>query len=74
MSGGRLEDQNDNGNVTVTGLTNPPASIATDGVYIVRGISYTGDTRGNPWYMDMMCEARGAKDLFSSSAQQRAYS
>lgn len=74
MSGGRLEDQNDNGNVSVNGLTNPPASIATDGVYIVRGISYTGDTRGNPWYMDMMCEARGAKDLFSSSAQQRAYS
>ena len=74
MSGGRLDDQNDNGNVTVNGLTNPPASIATDGVYIVRGISYTGDTRGNPWYMDMMCEARGAKDLFSSSAQQRIYS
>ncbi|HGI5917390.1 TPA: hypothetical protein ACJTDP_001083 [Yersinia enterocolitica] len=74
MSGDRLDDQNDNGNVTVNGLTNPPASIATDGVYIVRGISYTGDTRGNPWYMDMMCEARGAKDLFSSSAQQRACS
>ncbi|WP_174847518.1 phage protein [Yersinia artesiana] len=74
MSGGRLDDQNDNGNVTVNGLTNPPASIATDGVYIVRGISYTGDTRGNPWYMDMMCEARGARDLFSSSAQQKVYS
>ncbi|AYW90211.1 phage protein [Yersinia pseudotuberculosis] len=67
MSGGRLEDQTDNGNVSVNGLTNPPASIATDGVYIVRGISYTGDTRGNPWYMDMMCEARGARDLWSSS-------
>ncbi|MCW6609151.1 hypothetical protein NFB48_16880 [Yersinia ruckeri] len=72
MSGGRLEDQNDNGNVTVNGLVNPPASIATDGVYIVRGISYTGDTRGNPFYMDMMCEARGARDLYSSSAFSRA--
>ncbi len=71
MSGGRLEDQNDNGNVTVNGLVNPPASIATDGVYIVRGISYTGDTRGNPWYMDMMCEARGAKDLVTNASRER---
>ncbi|EPB9884015.1 phage protein [Yersinia enterocolitica] len=71
MSGGRLDDQNDNGNVTVNGLTNPPASIATDGVYIVRGISYTGDTRGNPWYMDMMCEARGAKDLVTNASRER---
>ncbi|EPB4501046.1 phage protein [Yersinia enterocolitica] len=71
MSGGRLDDQNDNGNVTVNGLTNPPASIATDGVYIVRGISYTGDTRGNPWYMDMMCEARGAKDLVTNALRER---
>lgn len=72
MSGGRLEDQNDNGNVTVNGLVNPPASIATDGVYIVRGISYTGDTRGNPWYMDMMCEARGARDLLTSQSISRS--
>ncbi|OVZ83891.1 phage protein [Yersinia kristensenii] len=71
MSGGRLEDQNDNGNVTVNGLVNPPASIATDGVYIVRGISYTGDTRGNPWCMDMMCEARGAKDLVTNASRER---
>ncbi|EKN6054181.1 hypothetical protein AB1E84_001607 [Yersinia enterocolitica] len=68
MSGGRLDDQNDNGNVTVNGLTNPPASIATDGVYIVRGISYTGDTRGNPWYMDMMCFARGSADLQTAAS------
>ncbi|CND92878.1 Uncharacterised protein [Yersinia rohdei] len=74
MSGGRLGEQNNNGNVTVGGALSQPASIATDGVYIVRGISYTGDTRGNPFYMDMMCEARGARDLYSSSAQQRVYS
>ncbi|RXA96957.1 hypothetical protein [Yersinia sp. 2105 StPb PI] len=67
MADGRLEEQDSNGNVTVSGALSQPASIATDGVYIVRGISYTGDTRGNPFYMDMMCEARGAKDLWSSS-------
>ncbi|EOV7029585.1 hypothetical protein ACQIBV_003115 [Yersinia enterocolitica] len=71
MAGGRLEDQNNNGNVTVSGALSQPASIATDGVYIVRGISYTGDTRGNPWYMDMMCEARGAKDLVTNASRER---
>ena len=71
MAGGRLEDQNNNGNVTVSGALSQPASIATDGVYIVRGISYTGDTRGNPWYMDMMCEARGAMDLVTNASRER---
>ncbi|MCW7550543.1 hypothetical protein OO184_22080 [Photorhabdus sp. APURE] len=66
-SGGRLTDENDNGNLYVSGVSNPPASIATDGIYIVKGIMYTGDTRGNTWYQEMMCEARGAADLWSSS-------
>lgn len=35
---------------------------------IVRGIMYTGDTRGQAWYMDMMCEARGAEDMRNQSA------
>ena len=65
---------NTDGNITLSGTTSQPASIATDGVYIVRGIMYTGDTRGQAWYMDMICEARGAADLLSSSAQQRIYS
>lgn len=38
-------------------------SIAADGVYVVRGILYRGDTRGQNWYMDMACEAVGAHDL-----------
>ncbi|KTG55566.1 bacteriophage protein, partial [Klebsiella pneumoniae] len=59
------------GNITVEGTTAQPASIATDGVYIVRGIMYTGDTRGQAWYMDMMCEARGAMDLKTQSALER---
>ncbi len=48
------------------------ASIATDGVYIVRGINYRGDTRGQEWYMDMVCEARGADDLKKQSSLQKA--
>gem|GEM_PF-5935965 len=47
------------------------ASIATDGVYIVRGINYRGDTRGQEWYMDMVCEARGADDLKTQEAFNR---
>lgn len=69
MSGGRITEINDNGNLVVTGVASvPPASIATDGVYIVQSISYTGDTRGQAWYMDMMCIARGSADLQTTSA------
>lgn len=71
MAGGRITDQNTGGNITLSGTTAQPASIATDGVYVVKGIMYTGDTRGQAWYMDMMCEARGAADLISSSARER---
>lgn len=71
MAGGRITDQDINGNISVTGTTAQPASIATDGVYIVRGIMYTGDTRGQAWYMDMMCEARGAQDLRTQDSLNR---
>ncbi|EKM5944736.1 hypothetical protein PU166_001196 [Klebsiella pneumoniae] len=71
MTQGRITDQNNNGNITVEGTTAQPASIATDGVYIVRGIMYTGDTRGQAWYMDMMCEARGAIDIKTQAAFNR---
>lgn len=67
-SAARITESSDNGNLIVGGTIQQPASVATDGVYIVQSISYTGDTRGNPWYMDLMCMARGAKDLLSSSA------
>jgi hypothetical protein len=30
-------------------------SVAADGAYKVLGISYEGDSRGNPWYMDLTC-------------------
>ncbi|WP_155027399.1 hypothetical protein [Enterobacter ludwigii] len=71
MAGGQITDQNTDGNISLSGTTAQPASIATDGVYIVRGIMYTGDTRGQAWYMDMMCEARGAADLRSATSLQR---
>ncbi|MCV5592240.1 hypothetical protein OFN17_32965, partial [Escherichia coli] len=38
MAGGQITDQNTDGNITLSGTTSQPASIATDGVYIVRGI------------------------------------
>ena len=71
MAGGRITDTTNNGNISLEGTTSNPASIATDGVYIVRGIMYTGDTRGQAWYMDMMCEARGAADVGSQAAYNR---
>lgn len=72
QSGG-ITTQNVNGNIVTTGLVQKeqPASIATDGVYIVRYISYRGDTRGQAWYMDLACEARGAADVYSSSFLQK---
>lgn len=70
-SQGRISEQNTNGNLTVTGSTQNPASVAADGVYIVKAIDYTGDTRGQAWYMDLMCLARGAADLQSQSTLNR---
>lgn len=49
------------------------ASIAADGVYIVKAIDYTGETRGQSWYMDMMCFARGARDLQTNASLNRTF-
>lgn len=68
---GRAREENVNGNLSVNGTLQQPASIAADGLYVVKSIDYTGDTRGQPWYMDMMCFARGSADLLSSSAINR---
>lgn len=66
---GKIKD--DNGNLIDAPPLAQPASVATDGVYIVRYISYTGDTRGQAWYMDLACEARGAADVPSGSFLQK---
>lgn len=60
-SPGRISEQNTNGNYTVNGVIN------TDGDYIVACIDYHGDTRGNPWYMDMVCIAKGSADMMNKS-------
>jgi len=68
QSPGRISETDDNGNRVLTGTTSQAASIATDGVYIVKAIDYTGDTRGQAWYMDLMCFARGSADLLTTSS------
>lgn len=68
----RASETNTNGNLSVNGTLQQPASIAADGVYIVSAIDYTGDTRGQAWYMDLMCIARGSADLQSTSALNRS--
>lgn len=70
---GRASETESDGNRTVNGTLQQPSSVATDGVYIVQSISYTGDTRGQAWYMDMMCFARGSADLQTNTALNRTY-
>ena len=36
-------------------VSNPLAPLAADGLYTVLKIDLYGDTRGNPWYMDLGC-------------------
>ena len=66
-----ITETEENGNRALTGTTSQAASIATDGVYIVKAIDYTGDTRGQAWYMDLMCFARGSRDLVNAGAMQK---
>lgn len=72
QSPGPISETEENGNRTLTGTTSQAASIATDGVYIVKSIDYTGDTRGQAWYMDLMCFARGARDMLNNAAKDKA--
>lgn len=66
---GQFTEQEDNGNLYINGLASiPPSAINTDGDYIVGMVNYTGDTRGQSWYQDILCVAKGAHDLMSQSA------
>lgn len=69
---GRVRESGTDGNLYVDGVREQPSAVATDGIYVVRAITYTGDTRGQPWYMDLMCFARGDATKMNPSAQQRA--
>ncbi|QHM71270.1 phage protein [Mixta intestinalis] len=68
---GRINTVNNGALQQTDGSISQPASISTDGEYIVKNITYTGDTRGKPWYMDLVCIARGSADLMSSSTMMR---
>ncbi|WP_210459600.1 hypothetical protein [Pantoea ananatis] len=68
MSPARLNESASDGNLYVDGIPgSQPAAINTDGDYTVGSIDYTGDTRGQNWYMDLLCLAKGAKELQSVS-------
>lgn len=84
-SGRYSESKDANGNLVVNGKIqdesgklidappiSQPSSIAADGVYIVYSIDYTGDTRGQPWYMDIMCRARNDATLQSQASINRS--
>lgn len=67
-AGGMLKESATDGNFYVDGVVgSQPAAINTDGDYTVGSIDYTGDTRGKNWYMDLLCLAKGAKELQSLS-------
>ncbi|QUG75965.1 hypothetical protein GKQ23_13595 [Erwinia sp. E602] len=73
-AGGRLEETTTDGNRYVEGLTgSQPAAINTDGDYIVGSIDYTGDTRGQAWYMDLLCLAKGAAEKQSQATINKVY-
>lgn len=74
QSQARIGTSEYNGNVESDTLPSKAqaASIATDGVYIVKAIDYTGDTRGQSWYMDLMCFARGSREMLNNAAKDKA--
>ena len=66
--GGAITQTESGGNIYVNGIAGAqPAAINTDGDYFVGSIDYTGDTRGQNWYMDLLCLAKGGQDLVSQS-------
>lgn len=66
---GRLRGEDTDGNIYVDGIpgNSQLAAINTDGDYFVGSIDYTGDTRGQAWYMDLLCLAKGSKELMNQS-------
>ncbi|KTR50874.1 bacteriophage protein, partial [Pantoea ananatis] len=69
----RVSESASDGNLYVNGIPgSQPAAINTDGDYTVGSIDYTGDTRGQNWYMDLLCLAKGSKDLLNSKGLDAA--
>jgi hypothetical protein len=46
------------------------AKVAGDGVYYVMVANHTGDTRGQPWYTDLICLAADASQIPTGLLQQ----
>ncbi|MTD37817.1 hypothetical protein GIX45_04040 [Erwinia sp. CPCC 100877] len=67
-----ITQKQENGNLSLWGIDQPPASLAGDGVYVVRNIVYHGSTRGDAWYMDLTCQARGDDSELKPRANQAA--
>ena len=74
QSPGILGESTTDGNIYVDGLPGSQlAAINTDGDYIVGSIDYTGDTRGQAWYMDLLCLAKGAAELQSQATLSKVF-
>ncbi|MGQ5288445.1 baseplate hub protein [Pectobacterium actinidiae] len=69
MANGRISERNQDGVLVVdtpqrpkmidTDIAYAGPGIDADGDYFVGMINYTGDTRGQAWYMDLLCLAKG---------------
>ncbi|MFU9135774.1 hypothetical protein [Erwinia sp. HDF1-3R] len=44
--------------------------LSSEGVYIVKSITYDGDTRGTNWYMTLLCIARENQTLINLTPQK----
>ncbi|SPP31640.1 hypothetical protein ARAF_0782 [Arsenophonus endosymbiont of Aleurodicus floccissimus] len=53
----QITETNDGSLRQTQGTVSQLASLSMDGDYIVKNITYTGDTHGKPWYMDPVCIA-----------------
>jgi len=49
-----------------------PLPAVSNGVYSVREIIYTGDTRGQQWYMEMVCRPPGVADPAAKKTPQES--
>jgi hypothetical protein len=65
VQGTQFPIKNNSGGVLDPVTVSQTPNIAADGFYKVLGIDFNGDTRGNPWYMDLNCVS--PSDLASGS-------
>lgn len=71
LTDSRVESEKNKSAANKLNTTSSLAKINKDGLYEVCGITYSGDTRGKDWYMDLMCRAKDSKDLSEDNIQQK---